>query len=190
MAEFRLETERLVLRDWREEDWDRFFEVTNTPAGMRWLGGVADEAARTLQRERFESYHAEHGHTFWALERKQDGGFLSGEMLGTCGLKKSNSENGPLGEFEIGWRLRQDAWGKGYAHEAARACMDLAVDHFGAPRVIALTVQGNEASWGLMKRLGMQRREDLDFNDPRFGPDLNPTIAYSITAEQWAGTRG
>ena len=154
---FRHETERLILRDWREDDWPRFWEGTNTPNVMRWLGGVQDEGGRLEQQERQAAYKRQHGHTFWCVERKSDGA-----ILGFCGLKRSNEEGGPQGMMEAGWRLREDAWGKGYAKEAAIATLDLAFDRFGSDEVIALTVQANEPSWGLMLRLGMERREDLD----------------------------
>ena len=186
MAEFRHETERLVLRDWREEDWTEFWRVTNTPSVMRWLGDEADEATKSGARERLEGYSRDHGHTFWVCERREDGGHLAGEMLGFCGLKRSNVEGESVfGMMEVGWRLREDAWGRGYAKEAAIASLDLAFDRFGADEVVALTVAGNSPSWGLMERLGMTRREDLDFTDPRWGPDLNPTIVYAITQQEW-----
>lgn len=180
MADFRHETPRLVLRDWREEDWEPFWRHTNTPAVMQWLGGVADEAVMAAARARLESYHAEHGHTFWVVERKSDG-----ELLGFCGLKKSNQKGGPQGEFEIGWRLREDAWGKGYAREAAQASMALGFERWHAPHMIALTVARNSASWGLMKRLGMERAEDLDFASDEFDAKDPVIIAYRITREQW-----
>ncbi|HAV79474.1 MAG TPA: N-acetyltransferase, partial [Erythrobacter sp.] len=81
-----------------------------------------------------------------------------GAILGFCGLKRSNQSGGPLGMMEVGWRLREDAWGRGYAKEAATASLDLAFDRFDAEEVIAMTVQRNTASWGLMQRLGMRRR--------------------------------
>ncbi|RDC61124.1 Ribosomal-protein-alanine N-acetyltransferase [Alteripontixanthobacter maritimus] len=183
---FRLETERLILRDWRDEDWPEFWRVTNTPAVMRWLGDEADAATRDAARARLEGYRSQHGHTFWVLQRKDDGGHLSGEMLGFCGLKRSNVVGETVeGMMEVGWRLREDAWGSGYAKEAAVASLDTAFNRFGADEVVALTVAGNKASWGLMVRLGMQRREDLDFTDPRYGPHLNPSIVYAVTFEQW-----
>ena len=89
------------------------------------------------------------------------------------------------GAMEIGWRLREDAWGQGYAREAASAALDAAFTRFGADEVVALTVPGNAASWGLMKRLGMQRRAELDYVDPRFGEELNPSIVYSLRRDQW-----
>ena len=180
MTAFRHETTRLILRDWRAEDWSVFWEATNTPAVMRWLGGVQDAAARAAGEARIESYRAEHGHTFWVVERKADSA-----LLGFCGLKRSNQPGGPQGMMEVGWRLREDAWGKGYAKEAATASLALAFDHFGADEVIALTVQGNTGSWGLMRRLGMERRADLDFDSTDFGSEDPRIIAYGITRDQW-----
>ncbi|WP_338242069.1 GNAT family N-acetyltransferase [Aurantiacibacter hainanensis] len=186
MAEFRHETDRLVLRDWREADWPRFWELTNTPAVMRWLGDPADEAAKADARHRLEGYRENFGHTFWVVERKADDGHLSGELLGFCGLKRSNVEGAPVFDMpEIGWRMREDAWGRGYAKEAASASLDLGFGRFAYAEIVALTVQGNAASWGLMQRLGMVRRKDLDFQDARWPAELNPTIVYSITAQQW-----
>ncbi|ODU71935.1 MAG: GNAT family N-acetyltransferase [Novosphingobium sp. SCN 66-18] len=185
MAEFRIETPRLVLRDWRGEDWPPFFAGTNTPAVMRWLGGVMDQAAEGGARERLEGYAREHGHTFWVVERKADGA-----ILGFCGLKKCNQAGGPLGDFEIGWRLREDAWGQGYAREAAETAMAAGFEHFGAPHIVALTVEGNAASWGLMRRLGMERRADLDFANGDFDPVSGRIIVYSITRAQWDARSG
>ena len=67
--------------------------------------------------------------------------------------------------------------------------LDLAFGRFAAPHVVALTVDGNRGSWGLMERLGMVRRTDLDYVDPRFEAELNPTIVYSIDAADWAAAR-
>lgn len=179
-ADFRHETARLILRDWRAEDWPVFWAATNTPAVMRWLGGVQDAAARAAGEARIATYRAEHGHTFWVVERKDDGA-----LLGFCGLKRSNQAGGPQGMMEVGWRLREDAWGQGYAKEAATAALDLAFTRFSANDVIALTVQGNTASWGLMRALGMERRAALDFDSTDFGAADPRIIAYGIAREAW-----
>ena len=190
VPDFRHETERLILRDWREDDWEPFWRHLNTPAVMRWLGGVADRSVRAGAQDRLETYRRDHGHTFWLCERKPDGGHLAGALLGFCGLKRSNVEGESVfGMMEVGWRLREDAWGHGYAREAAMASLRLGFERFGGEKIVALTVEGNRPSWGLMKRLGMSRREDLDFTDPRYGPELNPNIVYAITREEWEKTR-
>ena len=187
MAEFRLETARLILRDWREKDWAEFFRVTGTAAVMRWLGQSPDAQGQAQVRTRVENSAARLGHCFWVVERKPDGGHLAGKLLGFCGLKRADAPGSPIaGEFEIGWRLREEAWGHGYAKEAAIASLNAGFGRFGAEQIFAITVIENEASWGLMKRLGMRRREDLDYADSRYEPPLRDTIVYSIARAEWA----
>lgn len=187
MAEFRLDTERLVLRDWRPQDWPEFFRQTNTLAVMRWLGDLLSAEQQAETRMRVEECAAAHGHCFWVVERKDDGGHLAGELLGFCGLKRANAPGSSVtGEFEVGWRLREDAWGKGYAKEAAMASLEAGFGSFGAHEIFALTVAGNTASWGLMQRLGMRRRAELDYADERWEPPMRDTIVYSLTRDEWA----
>ena len=155
------------------------------PAVMQWLGGVWPREDHEKALLRIEGYQRDFGHTLWIVERSADGA-----LLGFCGLKRVNSPGASCpGDFEVGWRLREDAWGQGFAKEAAIASLDLAFGRFGAPHLVALTVAGNADSQGLMKRLGMRRRADLDFEDSRFGPELNPTIVYGIEASDWPAAR-
>jgi len=144
------------------------------------LGGVLPEPEATARiRERMMRWQDERGFTFWAVERKADG-----ELLGFCGIKIADDEGtGVFGDYEIGWRLREEAWGKGYAKEAAIASLDFAFDRIGAERVVALTVIGNEPSWGLMERLGMTRRPDLDYVGPAWAE--TPVIVYVIGKSEW-----
>ena len=182
-AEFRRETERLILRDWREDDWAQFLRVTNTPAVMQWLGGVLDGEGQEKQRARVEACRAANGFCFWAVERKADGA-----LLGFCGLKRADAPGSSVaGEVEVGWRFREDSWGQGFAREAAIAAIDAGFEDFGADEIVALTVEGNAPSWGLMKRLGMRRREDLDYADTRYDPPWRDAIVYSIARKDWRG---
>jgi RimJ/RimL family protein N-acetyltransferase len=176
-----IQTGRLTLRPWREGDRKTFSAVCNTTAVMHWLGGVQTDQEQQALVERQLKLQAERGHCFWVVERKEDAA-----ILGMCGLKIADAPGCTVaGDVEIGWRLREDSWGQGYAREAASASLDFAFDRLAAPRVIALTCIGNTPSWGLMERLGMSRRADLDFDDPRYGADLNPTIVYVIARDQW-----
>jgi RimJ/RimL family protein N-acetyltransferase len=185
MAESVAETERLRLRTWDPQDLDEFMRHTNTEAVMRWLGGVRSRDWHDAAFGRIEGYQRNFGHTFWIVERKSDGA-----MLGFCGLKRVNDRGAPFpGDFEVGWRLREDAWGQGYAKEAAIASLDLAFERFGAKHVVALTIHQNEASQGLMKRLGMVRRPDLDFPSEDVPPEQNPVVTYRIEAQDWPAAR-
>ncbi|ARU16991.1 GNAT family N-acetyltransferase [Croceicoccus marinus] len=186
---FRLETERLILRDWTVADREPFLRHTNTPDVMRWLGGVLDDTRAGGMIERLDAYRRDFGFTFWVVERKDDGGHLPGEILGFCGLKRANLSPGPLGDMEIGWRFRQDAWGQGYAKEAASAAMHAGFERFEAPYMIALTVLENTPSWGLMLRLGMERRKDLDFEAEGDAAWAKNIAVWSITRRQWEENR-
>ena len=187
MAEIVAETERLRLRTWDDEDEFRFYDVMNTPAVMRWLGGLQPREEWSAGYQRLRAYERDFGFTFWIVERSSDDA-----ILGFCGLKRVNAPGAQFpGDIEIGWRLREDAWGKGYAKEAAIASLDLAFDRFGAPHVVAVTSAHNGPSQGLMIRLGMERREDLDFVDERFAADseVNPQIVFRIDAIDWPSAR-
>jgi RimJ/RimL family protein N-acetyltransferase len=174
-----IETERLLLRDWRHDDIEPWLELNTEPV-MRWLGGVRsrDQAVAAIT-DRFIPWQESRGFTFWAVERKRDD-----KLLGFCGIKVADDAGSPVeGELEIGWRLREDAWGQGYAREAAAASLDHAFRALGAERVMALTVEGNAPSWGLMKRLGMTRRPDLDYTGPEWAE--GPVIVYLIERGEW-----
>jgi RimJ/RimL family protein N-acetyltransferase len=177
----------MLLREWSEQDEAVFYEIMNRPAVMRHLGGVQTPEEWHAAFERLCGYQRDFGHTFWIVEDRK-----TGEIQGFCGLKLLNAPGaggGLTGTPEIGWRLRESAWGKGIAKEAAIACLDLAFDRFGYDRVVSMTIPPNRESQGLMIRLGLKRREDLDFVDQRLGPEVNPQIVYEIQAKDWPAAR-
>lgn len=173
-----IETERLTLRNWREEDRAPFKALCNSPEVMACLGGVANDAQIDAGIARIQACAEANGFCFWAMERRADSAFL-----GFCGLKIALDPGMPIeGEIEIGWRLRHDAWGNGYAREAALASLRWAWANLDAPRVIAMTVPANRRSWGLMERIGMTRRAELDFGHPMFPEThhLHRHIVYAV----------
>ena len=181
MPEFAIETPRLILRSWRDADLEPFHAMSNDERVMVTLGPLMnrEQAAAVIARRRAEE-QAE-GHCFWALERRADGAFL-----GFCGLVRGNV--GPIiSKVEIGWRLAHHAWGQGYAREAAEASLEWGFDTLADDAIWAITTPGNVRSWGLMKRLGMVRHDDLDFEHPSLpeGDPLKPHITYSISRSDW-----
>jgi len=174
-----IDTPRLLLRAWRETDRAPWAELVADPEVMRFLGPPRDRAAADDEIDRAIAHQKCHGFTFWAIERREDGAFL-----GFCGLKRVIDASPILGAVEIGWRLRRDSWGSGYAREAAQATLAWAFGDAGLDRVVAMTVAANTRSWGLMERLGMTRRPDLDFDHPRLAADdpLRRHIVYDIIA--------
>ncbi|PZN92266.1 MAG: GNAT family N-acetyltransferase [Alphaproteobacteria bacterium] len=171
-----IETPRLFIRNWRDSDREPFAAMNADPAVREHLGPIQSRAETDAVIDRLVAVAADHGHTFWAVERREDARFL-----GFCGLKIA-PENIPgiEGAIEIGWRLARDAWGAGYAREAAAACLDWGFANLPDDRIIAITTPGNVRSWGLMLRLGMVRRHDLDFAHPALAADdpLSAHVTY------------
>lgn len=176
MAEFRLETDRLILRDWRGDDLEPFAIMSADPVVMQTLGPIQsrDETAALIGR--LTDRRNEHGHTFWALERREDGRFI-----GFCGIVRG-AVNPIANKPEVGWRLASDTWGQGYAREAALASLEWGFLNLSDDHIWAITSVGNSRSWGLMERLGMKRQHDMDFDHPNVADDspLQPHITYSI----------
>ena len=185
MADFSLETARLLLRPPIAGDAEDQFRLLNTGRVMARLGGVKSlEHYRQRHQMARDSFREDRFGFMMMIEK------ASGELVGHCGLKRVNNELASnVGDHEVGWMVREDRWRRGYAEEATRAVLDWAFGPIGAPHVVALTSQSNPASWGLMAKLGMERRPDLDFVDPAYPPEDNPTIQYSLTAERWRTLR-
>lgn len=181
MAETMLETARLRLRTWDSGDVAPFMAALNTPQVMQWLGGVGQAELYERLYARMTACQVAHGHCFWLVERQSDG-----QLIGFCGLYVTDRPGSPVdGRTEIGWRLRQDAWGQGYAREAAEACLTHGFSTIGMAQILAYTVKQNAASWGLMQRLGMVRAREFDHRLDGYGDDVADQIVYRIDRGDW-----
>ena len=172
-----IETERLILRRWEDRDRPTLRAQCDDPEVMRYLLPVPDDAAFEAMLGRMSSWHESLGYTFWVMERRADG-----IVLGICGLKGGAPDTPIENMVEIGWRLGRDHWGQGYAREAAQASLDWAWANIDAAEIVAITVQDNAASWGLMERLGMVRDVGGEFDHPLVpeGDPLRRHILYRI----------
>lgn len=171
-------TNRLILRDWQASDHAPFNVMGRDPEVMAFLGPLQSQSDTDASIARLQGIAATHGHTFWAIERRSDAAFL-----GFCGLKIApDGIVGIAGAIEIGWRLRRDAWGLGLAHEAALASLEWGWANLDTDRIIAITTPGNVRSQALMRRLGMVRHLDLDFDHPALAVDdpLRPHVTFEV----------
>lgn len=171
-------TPRLTLRPWRAEDKDAFAAIINTPAMMQHFGGVAPREQIDALVDAQVAGQAADGFSMWAVDWR-----ATGELAGIVGLRRAYHPDTPItGELETGWRIAERHWHAGVAREAAAAAMAWGWANTRFPRIVAYTTAGNAPSWGLMLRLGMTRRADLDFHHPRYGPgDPNGTmVVYAV----------
>lgn len=166
-----IESDRLVLRPCRPSDKPLFVGILNTPRMMEHLGGVQPADAIEALVDRRMADQAKHGMSYWAVELRQ-----TRQLIGTCGVRIADNYAGsPVhGMHEIGWRIAEPFWGRGYAVEAARASLVWAWANTAAPHVASWTTKDNERSLAVMKCLGMERHEELDFRDVRPGAAGSP----------------
>ena len=173
----RIETERLILREWRDDDAEAMHAMGQDARVMAFLGPLYDRgeserlvAGQIVNQSLF-------GHCFWPIERRADGMLLS-----FCGLQLGPKGTPIEGGIEIGWRLAHHAWGYGYAREAAEATLAWGWNMLDVDRIAAMTVAANRRSWTLMDRLGMRRIMGEDFDHPGLAEDdpLRRHILYRI----------
>ncbi|NKJ00070.1 GNAT family N-acetyltransferase [Novosphingobium sp. SG707] len=166
-------TDRLILRPWEDRDRDAAWMMAQDAEVMRYLASLDRESSDAMI-DRMMAMQAQHGHTFWAMERRGDGQFLG--MCGFCPPRP------PLSEYEIGWRLARTAWGQGYGTESARAVLDWAWTHRNMATIVAITTRENAKSQALMMRIGMAHAPDEDFDHPALleTDRLRPHVLYRI----------
>ena len=165
-----IRTERLLLRQWREEDREPFAALNADPV-------VMEHFPSTMSREASDAFVDfnirtidERGWGLWAVD-------AHGTFIGFVGLNEPNFMPG----VEIGWRLARDAWGHGYATEAAQAALAYARDELGLDEVISFTATTNLRSRKVMERIGMTHDPKDDFDHPRVDdPRLRRHVFYRL----------
>jgi RimJ/RimL family protein N-acetyltransferase len=146
MDEVRLETERLILRMFREDDFEQYASFCADEEVMRYLGG---KPYTRFEAWRHMAYLIGHWHLLgyghWAVEEK-----ASGNFIGRIGFLNPAGWPG----FELGWTLGRPYWGKGYATEGARRALDYAFKELDRKHVISLIHPENVGSIRVAERLG------------------------------------
>ena len=145
-----IETERLVIRSFADDDIDRFTEIFTDPVVMQYISLRGYTVPDLL--EMYGRRYRERGYTFWALCDRD------GHVLGDVGFGTYEDSGDP----ELGWTLARDAWGHGYATEGARACIDALFANTKHDRIVALVDTRNERSLRTAERIGMQRVGEVD----------------------------
>lgn len=175
-----LETERLLLRQWKEDDFRPFAEMGSDEQVMEFFPSLLDgKESEALGRAIQGLIHAQ-GWGFWAVESKETGAFM-----GFIGLHIPSAALPFSPCVEVGWRLARPFWGKGYATEGADASLRFGFSTLGLTEIVAFTSILNAKSMNVMRKLGMERAET--FNHPDIPPDhrLYPHILYRIGRDAW-----
>lgn len=175
-----IETERLILRAFRDEDRAPFAAINGDPRVGDWLGGVRDRAASDDLIDRINAGIAANGYDFWAAVRKSDG-----VLVGMIGLRMELHDP-PAPCLEMGWRLAVAAQGQGFATEGAAAALAWGFATQPVDEILAWTAATNLASQAVMRRIGMAPDPARDFDHPRLAEDhpLRRHVVFAARRER------
>ena len=179
---FEPRTERLWLRQWRDEDWAPFAALNADPEVMRYFPSTVDERESNAFAYRQAALLEVRGWGLWAVEVVETGRFV-----GFVGLNQPTWPAAFTPCTEVGWRLARSAWGKGYATEGARAALAVAFGSLGLDQVVSFTTVANTRSRAVMERLGMTRDPAEDFDHPNLPVDspVRRHVLYRLRAADW-----
>jgi RimJ/RimL family protein N-acetyltransferase len=177
-----LTTDRLLLRQWKDSDYEPFAALNADPAVMEHFPAPMTTEASDGFVDRIRGDLDRRGFGLWALEVRD-----TGEFIGFTGLSVPSFEAHFTPAVEVGWRLAKGAWGNGYATEAALASLAYGFQTAGLEEIVSFTATPNLPSQRVMERIGMTHDEAGDFDHPRLEPGhrLERHVLYRITRAQW-----
>ncbi len=175
-------TQRLVLRQWRDQDRKPFAQINADPQVMRYFPSPLDAAASDALLLRNRHNIEVRGWGLWAVERRVDGAFI-----GFVGLEQPMAALPCAPCAEVGWRLGVAFWGNGYATEAAKASLQYGFGELALDEIVSFTTLANQPSRAVMQRLGMVNADE-DFDHPNLpaGHELRRHCLYRLSRRQWS----
>jgi RimJ/RimL family protein N-acetyltransferase len=161
-----LETDRLLLRQWRAADREPFAAMNADPVVMRHFPNALTRAESDGFADRITAGIHERGWGLWAVEVRD-----TGEFAGFIGLQPVNPKMPFAPAVEIGWRLAAAFHGHGYATEGARRTVTYAFETIALPEIVSMTTERNRPSRRVMEKIGMTRDPADDFVHPTVRSD-------------------
>lgn len=171
-----IETERLILRNWRDADLEPWIAMNQDSEVMRYFPKTLTAEESTSMYERTLTFLNAHDYGLWAVEVKNRDPFI-----GFVGLNHQSMALPFMPCVEIGWRLDKSAWGQGYATEGAIKILSFGLEDLYIPEIFSFTSTSNTPSIKVMERIGLHHRADLDFLHPKIeeGNPLREHVVYS-----------
>jgi len=175
MSPSTITTERLILRPWRDGDFEPYAALNSDPRVMEHYPATQARAESDAGALRIQTRIEEQGWGLWAMELRATGAFV-----GFTGLQRPPFESHFTPCVEIGWRVAYEHWGLGLAPEAARASLAFGFEELGLDEIVAMTATPNLRSMRVMEKIGMTRDPADDFDMPRLpeGHRLRRHVLY------------
>ncbi|MES2200220.1 MAG: GNAT family N-acetyltransferase [Chlamydiota bacterium] len=175
-----IKTTRLVLRHWKESDLKPFAQMNADPRVMEYFPSVMSKEESDQLAKRMQAKLEETGYGFLAVSVPN-----VSEFIGFIGLNNIDKTTWPVHfspAIEIGWRLATPYWRKGYATEAAQACLKYGFETLGLQEIVSFTAKKNLPSRAVMSKIGMHYDPEGDFDHPKLpnGHRLKKCVLYRI----------
>lgn len=179
-AKIFIETERLLIRQWKPADYAPFCSLNGDPVTMEFFPNLFTTEQSRIQMNTIRDHIDQNGYGFFALERKDTHAFI-----GFTGLWHPGFSAYFTPCTEIGWRLLQEHWQQGFATEAAKACLQFGFTNLDLSEIFSFTSEHNHRSEQVMQKIGMQKTGE--FNHPKLTPGhfLEKHVLYQISKEKW-----
>ncbi|GLB53660.1 N-acetyltransferase [Neptunitalea chrysea] len=173
-------SERLGFRNWEKDDLDEFASLNADKEVMKHFPNILTIKETADFIDRLQNHYKQYGHNYFAVEV-----INTGEFIGFIGLAYQTYETNFTPNVDIGWRLKKNAWGNGYATEGAKRCLEFAFNTLHLDNVIATCTERNYKSEHVMKKIGMKKHGS--FNHPRLKkfPDYERCLCYVIAKNEW-----
>ncbi len=175
MPQIYFETERLILRDWKESDVGAFIEMNSNKEVMQYFPSTLSEAETMDMIERIKKHFVEFGYGLFAMERKDDQQFI-----GFTGFSHPKFESYFTPCIEIGWRINQPNWNLGFATEAAKACLIFGFKNAGLTEIYSFTSVLNKPSEKVMQKIGMTKTGIFKHPSIEKNHPLHEHVLYKI----------
>lgn len=182
-------TNRLNLRPWNESDFKPFAQLNADARVMEYFPTTLSREESDQMINRMQAKIEERGWGWLAVSLKSNGDFIGFIGMGT--LEQSTFPVPFTPAVEVGWRLAQQYWGKGYATEGALACLEYGFNILKLPEIIAFTALSNQRSRNVMEKIGMHRDAQDDFDHPKL-PSAHPLcrhVLYRLKNDEWQEKR-
>ena len=180
--EYIFKSERLGFRKWSDSDLEEFFALNSDEEVMEHFPKTLSKKEVEEFIERLSAQFDKNGYTYFATEVLE-----SKEFIGMIGIAFQEYETQFTPAIDIGWRLKKDAWGNGYATEGAKRCLQYAFNELGIDKIIAVCPVNNVKSENVMKKIGMRKIGEFKHPKLKEYPEHEQCVCYEIINEENGG---
>ncbi len=175
MKKYLFTSERLGFRTWNIQDNKEFAKINADTDVMEHFPKTLSTEETSLFIERLQKHYEKNNYCYFATEIIE-----TGELIGFIGLAYQDYKTEYTPETDIGWRLKKSSWGKGYATEGAKRCLDYAFKRLNLKKIIATCTIENKKSENVMKKIGMTKKGILKHPKLSDYPEYENCLIYSI----------